>query len=278
MRRVLLALLIGVSVAAQAPAPKPALVLPPEEAAAKAALKASPRHGEWVDIAMADGTKLATWVVYPERKDKAGVVLMIHEIFGLSDWVRATADRLAGEGFIVLAPDLLSGLGPKGGGTDSLGDEVGKVIRTLTPAQVSARLDAARAWGLKQPSANGKSGVVGFCWGGGMSFQYAAAQPGLQAAVVYYGVAPDAAALAKIHAPVLGCFGGDDARVDATLPDAQAVMTKLGKPFTVHLYDGAGHGFLRQQSAREGANAKAAAGAWEETVKLFRRELETNLQ
>lgn len=271
-------LMLCLPLAAQATAKAPApmaikIVLPPEAEEARAALKASPRHGEWVDITAADGTKLATWVVYPERKDKAGVVLMIHEIFGLSDWLRAAADQLAAEGFIVLAPDLVSGLGPKGGGTDSLGDDVGKVIRTLTPAQVAARLDAVRAWGLKQPSANGKSGVVGFCWGGGMSFQYAAAQPGLQAAVVYYGTSPDAATLAKIHAPVLGCYGSDDARVNATVPAAEAEMKKLGKPYTVRTFEGAGHGFLRQQSGREGANVKAAVGAWAETVGFFRERL-----
>ena len=274
----LAALLLCLPLAAQAPVKAPAPIavkaaIPPDAETAKAALKASPRHGEWVDITAPDGTKLVTWVVYPERKDKAGVVLMIHEIYGLTDWLRATADQLAAEGFIVLAPDLVSGLGPKGGGTDSLGDDVGKAIRTLTPTQVTTRLDAVRAWGLKQPSANGKSGVVGFCWGGGMSFQYAAAQPGLQAAVVYYGTSPDVAALAKIKTPVLGCYGGDDARVNATVPAAEAEMKQLGKPYTVRTFEGAGHGFLRQQSGREGANSKAAVSAWGETVAFFKGRL-----
>jgi carboxymethylenebutenolidase len=271
MRRILPCLLMCLPLYAQAPVAK--VTLPPEAEGAKAALKASPRHGEWVDVALADGTKLSTWVVYPEGKGKAGVVVMIHEIFGLSDWVRATADRLAAEGFIVLAPDLLSGMGPKGGGTDSLGDDVGKVIRTLTPAQVAARLDAVRAWGLALPSANGKCGVLGFCWGGGMSFQYAATQPTLQAAVVYYGPSPDPATLAKVKAPILGCYGGDDARITAGLPVVETEMKRLGKAYAVRVFEGAGHGFMRQQSGREGANAKAAASAWAETVAFFKAKL-----
>jgi carboxymethylenebutenolidase len=248
--------------------------LPPDAENAKEALARSPRHGEWVDVKLADGSKLATWVVYPERKDKAGVVIVIHEIFGLTDWVRAVADQVAKDGFIALAPDLLSGKGPGGGGTDSLGDDVVKTIRTLTPEEVATRLDAVRAYGLSLPAANGKVGAVGFCWGGSTSFAYATAQPKLDAAVVYYGSSPsDPAAYARIGAPVLGNYGGDDARVGATIPIAEQEMKKLGKPYTVHVYEGAGHGFLRQQSGRDGANLRASEQAWPATVAFFRAHL-----
>jgi carboxymethylenebutenolidase len=248
--------------------------LPPDADHAKEALAKSPRHGEWVDVKLADGTKLVTWVVYPEKKEKAGVVIVIHEIFGLSDWVRGVADQLAGEGFIALAPDLLSGMGPKGGGTESLGEDATKVIRTLTPEAVDARLDAVRAYALKLPVANGKLGVVGFCWGGSQSFNYAVAQPKLDAAVVYYGTSPDdPAAYANIGAPVVGHYGGDDARVDATIPTAEEAMKKLGKSYTPNVYEGAGHGFLRQLDGREGANLKAAQKAWPATIAFFREHL-----
>lgn len=248
--------------------------LPADAEGAKAALAASPRHGEWVDIALKDGPKLATWVVYPERRDKAPVVIVIHEIFGLTDWVRAVADQLAQEGFIALAPDLLSGLGPNGGGTEALGDQVGRVIRTLTPDQVALRLDAVRAYGLQLPAAAPKVGVVGYCWGGSASFNYAVAQPALGAAVVYYGSAPqDPKDLARIQAPLLGCFGADDARVNATLPAAEAALKARGAAFSFRLYEGAGHGFLRQQSGREGANRRAAEAAWKETVAFLRARL-----
>jgi carboxymethylenebutenolidase len=258
---------------AAAPVPRNE-ALPADADQAKEALAKSPRHGEWVDIKLPDGGKLVTWVVYPETKSKAGVVIVIHEIFGLSDWARGVADQLAKEGFIALAPDLLSGKGPNGGGTDSLGEDVGKVIRTLTPEDVALRLNAVRDYALKLPASNGKAGSVGFCWGGTASFAYAAAQPKLDAAVVYYGTSPvDAAAYAKISSPVLGLYGGDDARVDATIPTAEAEMKKLNKRYTPRVFEGAGHGFLRQLSAKDGANLKAAEQAWPATLAFFRELL-----
>jgi len=248
--------------------------LPPDENQAKIVLAGTPRHGEWVDVKLPDGKKLVTWVVYPESKSKAGVVLVIHEIFGLSDWVRGVADRLAAEGFIAVAPDLLSGMGPNGGGTDSLGEEATKVIRTLSPETVAARLDAARAYALGLPAANGKLGVIGFCWGGNMSFEYASRQPKLDAAVVFYGPSPsEPATYARIVAPVLGHYAGDDARVGATLPTAEAEMKKNQKTFTAHTYEGAGHGFLRQLTGRDGANLSASRKAWPATIAFFRDRL-----
>jgi carboxymethylenebutenolidase len=248
--------------------------IPPDAEQAAGVLAKSPRHGEWVDVTMPDGLKLSTWVVFPERKEKAGVVIVIHEIFGLSDWVRGVADRLAADGFIAVAPDLLSGMGPNGGGTASLGDTVTSEIRKLTPEQVVARLDAVRTYALALPAANGKLGVVGFCWGGAASFNYATAQPKLDAAVVYYGTSPsDPQAYARISAPVLGNYGSDDARVNATIPLAEEQMKKLGKSYTANVYDAAGHGFLRQLSGREGANLKAAQQAWPATITFFRERL-----
>jgi carboxymethylenebutenolidase len=249
-------------------------MIPPDADQAKAALSKSPRHGEWVDLKLPDGGKLVTWVVYPETKTKAGAVIVIHEIFGLTEWVRGVADQLAKEGFIALAPDLLSGKGPGGGGTESLGEDVTKVIRTLTPETVNARLDAVRDYALKIPAANGRTGTVGFCWGGTTSFAYAVAQPKLNAAVVYYGTSPsDAADYAKIGAPVLGLYGGDDARVNATIPAAESEMKKLGKRYTAKVYEGAGHGFLRQQTGRDGANMKASEKAWAATLAFLREHL-----
>jgi carboxymethylenebutenolidase len=228
---------------------------------AKAALERSPRHGEYADVAVPGGVKIRTWVSYPERKDKAPVVLVIHEVFGLTDWIRAVADRLAADGFIAVAPDLVSGLGPGGGGTDSVGssDDVVALVRRLEPAQASARLDAVRTWALALPAAASKAGTLGFCWGGGRSFAYAADQPALGAAVVYYGASPGAEELA---------------RVNATVPAAEAEMKKLGKTYEVHTCDGAGHGFLRQQDGRDGAIRKAAEQAWSATIAFLRRHLE----
>jgi carboxymethylenebutenolidase len=250
--------------------------LPASEETAKAALESSPRHGEYVDIKNpAGGAPIRTWVVYPERKDKAGVVVVIHEIFGLSDWIRAVADQLAREGFIAVAPDLVSGHGPGGGGTESAAsrDDVVKLVREITPEEATTRLNAVRDYAIKLPAANGKSATIGFCWGGGRSFAYAAAQPALNAAVVYYGTSPEAPALAAIKAPVLGLYGSDDARVNATIAPAEAEMKKLGKTYEPNIYDGAGHGFLRGQSQRDGANLKATAQAWPRTIAFLRQHL-----
>jgi carboxymethylenebutenolidase len=251
--------------------------LPASEAQAAAALETSPRHGEYIDIAMTDGgPPIRTWVVWPERKDKAPVVLVIHEIFGLSPWIRALGDQLAREGFLAVVPDLVSGLGPGGGGTDSTHsrDEVVALVRMLTPEMADARLDAVVDWAVKQPAAQPRVATVGFCWGGGRSFAYAAHRPTLEAAVVYYGVSPDSAALTAIQAPVLGLYGGDDARVDATIDPAKRVLAARKKSYVPNLFPGAGHGFLRQQEDREGANRRATLEAWPKTVAFLKRNLE----
>lgn len=260
--------------AASTPARTPRL--PASETTAKSALESSPRHGEFVDVALpSGGTPIRTWVVYPERHDKAGAVLVIHEVFGLSDWIRAVGDQLAAEGFIAVVPDLISGLGPGGGGTDSVAsrDDVVKLIRGLEPGMVRERLDAVRGYAAQIPAANGKVATLGFCWGGARSFEYAAADPPPVASVVFYGVAPDSATLLAVSAPVLGNFGGDDERVDATIEPAAATLKKLGRRFEPHTYAGAGHGFLRQQEDRDGANLKASQEAWPRTIAFLRRFL-----
>jgi len=251
--------------------------LPAGEQAARAALETSPRHGEMVDIAWSrERPPLRTWIVYPERKDKAGVVIIIHEIYGLTDWIRGVADQLAREGFIAVAPDLISGLGPGGGGTDSAAsrDDVVKLVRGLTPEETLLRLNAVRAHATRLPAANGRLATMGFCWGGARSFAYAAASPPPDAAVVYYGSSPDSAAVLGVKAPVLGLYGADDARVNSTIEPARAALLKLGRFYEPHLYEGAGHGFLRAQALREGANLKATQQAWPRTIAFLGEHLE----
>jgi len=170
---------------------------------------------------------------------------------------------------------MVSGMGPNGGGTDSVAsrDDVVKLVRNLTPEEATKRLNAVREWALKIPAGNGKIATVGFCWGGARSFAYAAAQPSLAGAVVYYGTSPESDEIAAIKAPILGFYGGDDARVDSTVPPTEAQMKKLGKSFETHTYDGAGHGFLRDQEGRNGANLKAATDAWPRTIAFFKDAL-----
>ena len=254
-----------------------AVPIPPGEAGAKAALESSPRHHEWVDIAVpGKEVKLSVFVAYPERREKAPVVIVIHEIYGLTDWIRAVADRLAADGFLAIAPDLLSGMGPDGGGTDRFTsrDDVVKAVRGLAEQDVVTMLDAVSRYGSGLPAATDRFATVGFCWGGGKSFHYATARSGLGAAVVFYGTSPDLEELGKIGVPVLGLYGEDDARVNATVGPAETKMRELGKRYVTHIYPGAGHGFLRAQDGRNGANRAAAEKAWPAAIEHLRKSLE----
>jgi carboxymethylenebutenolidase len=211
---------------------------------AKARLEASPRHREYVPIKHGDRT-VQTFVVYPEVKQKVPVVILIHEIFGLSDWAKSMADDLAAAGFIVVAPDLLSGSGPNGGGTDSFSgmDAITKAVSGLNADTVTADLDAVADFAKKIPAGNGKIATVGFCWGGGKSFAFATHRKDLSAAFVFYGPGP--ADVTTITAPVFGFYAGNDARIGATLPATIEAMKAAGKRFEPVTYDGAGHGFMR---------------------------------
>ena len=231
---------------------------------AKAALENSPRHREWVTVKHGDRS-VETFVAYPESKDKTPVVIVIHEIFGMTDWVQDLADEIAAAGYIAVAPDLLSGMGPNGGRSSSF--DQGKAmegVSHLDPDQVTADLIAVGDYGKKLPASTGKLFVVGFCWGGGQSFRFATNRADLSAAFVFYGGPPDKEAMARIHAPVYAFYAGNDARVDATIPDATAGMKAAGKLYEPVTYDGAGHGFMRAGEAPDAsdANKKARADSW----------------
>ena len=245
---------------------------------AKQRLAKSPRHQEWVKIK--NGSReVNSFVVYPENKNKATAVVVIHEIFGMSDWVQSLTDQLAEAGYVAIAPDLLSGMGPNGGGTSSLDrNGVGQAIRDLPPDQITADLNAVADYISKVPASNGKVVVTGYCWGGGQSFRYATNNPNIKAAFVFYGPAPaaadgtpDKAALAKIKAPVYGFYAGNDARINATLPKTTEAMTELKKAYDPVTYEGAGHGFMRAGEAPDAneANKKARDDAWARWKKIL---------
>jgi len=238
---------------------------------AKSALAKSSRHGEWVKVTH-DGRTVDTFVVYPESKDKRPVVVIIHEIFGLSDWAMELADEVAAAGYIAVAPDLLSGMGPNGGRTSSFApDKIMEAVSGLNPDQVTADLNAVADYGLKLPASNGKLFVGGFCWGGGQTFRFATNRPDLKAAFVFYGPPPAKEAMANIKAPVYGFYAGNDARIDATIPDTKDQMKAAGKSYDPVLYDGAGHGFMRAGEAPDAndANKKARTDAWERWKSLL---------
>lgn len=211
---------------------------------AKSKLDKSPRHQEWVTIHSGDKA-LQAFVVYPEVSQKAPVILMIHEIYGLTDWVRSMADDLAAMGYIVIAPDLLSGTGPNGGGSNAYPDQDARVkaVSGLNVDSLMADLNATADFGKKLPAASGKLAVIGFCWGGGKSFQFATVRHDLSAAFVFYGPQPQN--LAAITAPVYGFYAGNDARITSTVPATRESMQGAGKSYDPVVYEGAGHGFMR---------------------------------
>ena len=232
-------------------------------------LNNSPRHAEWVDIKSGDRT-LKTFVVYPERKEKAPAVIVIHEIFGLTDWVRGLCDELAEAGVIAIVPDLLSG--------QKFEDVDGarKAISALSKEQVKVDLDATADYALvKIPSCNGTLAVCGFCWGGGITTAYANENPKLKAAYSFYGTAPDEASkVANIACPVYGFYAENDERVNATIPKAEELMKAAGKKYEPVIYKGASHGFMRlgepdNPNVREG-DRKARDEAWARWKKLLK--------
>ena len=238
---------------------------------AREKVEKSPRHREWVTVKH-DGRAVETFVVYPETKDKAPVALVIHEIFGMTDWVEDLADQVAAAGYIAVAPDLLSGMGPNGGRSSSFPQGQGgmsspavEAVSHLNPDQITADLNAVADYALKIPAASGKLYVAGFCWGGGQTFRFATNRGDLAAAFVFYGPSPDKEAMARIKCPIYGFYAGNDARIGATIPDATAAMKAAGKTYDPVTYDGATHGFMRAGEAPDAseANRRARDYAWD---------------
>ena len=239
---------------------------------AKERLNKSPRHNEWIDLKHGDRTVKA-FVVYPEVKTKAPAVLVIHEIFGLTDWAKNLADELAAAGYIAIAPDLLSAPGKD---TQSYPDQDSavKAVSALQDAQVFGDLDAAAEYATKLPACNGTLAVTGFCWGGGKSFAYANHNSHLKAAFVFYGPGPESAAqAANIPCRVYGFYAENDARIGATIPQTKEIMQKAGKPYEPVIYPGAGHGFMRAGEAPDATeeNRKAHDSAWERWKSLLKK-------
>jgi carboxymethylenebutenolidase len=225
-------------------------------------------HGEWVKIKRGDQT-IRAYVAYPERKTKAPAVIVIHEIFGLTDWEPTVADRLAKEGYVAIVPDLLSS---KHGKSPSNPDEGRKLIGELEPERITADLDATYAYVNGLPAvARDQIGTIGFCWGGGQSFRYATNNPRLKAVVVAYGAPPDTADMKRIKAPVLGIYGENDERLNASLPEVTAAMQSAGKTFTSEVYPGTGHGFLKP--GRQGSDGPQVEKAWNRILEFYRARL-----
>lgn len=239
---------------------------------AKARLDASPRHREYVTLHH-NGRAVEAFVVYPEVKQKTPVVIMIHEIFGLSDWAKEMADEIAAQGFIVVAPDLLSGHGPNGGGSSAFPsmDATIKAVSGLNPDDVNADLDAAADYAETIPASNGKIVVAGFCWGGAKSFAFATHRHDLSAAFVFYGPAPSD--LATINAPVYGFYASNDARISATVPATTEAMKAAHKIYEPVIYEGAGHGFMREGEAPDAnaANKKAREEGFKRFIGLLKK-------
>jgi carboxymethylenebutenolidase len=241
----------------------------------KQRLEKSPRHHEWVAVKHGNRT-VHCFLVFPEVKDKATAVLVIHENKGLTDWARGVADQLAEAGYVAIAPDLLSGMAPGGGKTSDIKstDEATKVLYELKPEQVTADLNAVADKVLKLDACNGKLAVCGFCWGGGQTFRFATNRPDIKAAFVFYGAFPETKeALAKIPCPVYGFYGENDARINKSIPATVKLMKEVGKTYEPVTYAGAGHGFMRagEDPQEMGANRKARNAAWERWKSLLKK-------
>jgi carboxymethylenebutenolidase len=259
--------------------------LPPSAAAAADQLAKSPRHREYVMIPTpgVPGDSIRAWVFYPQVNHKVPVVVVIHEIFGMSTWIKAVGDQVAADGYIAIVPDLIHRNLPPQAPDTMIPDEGVRAVRALQPADVQRDLDAAAAYATHLPSALPVYATVGFCWGGSTSFAHAVHQPTvagaptLKATVVYYGSAPDSAQLPNTRAPVLGLYGGSDARISSTVPATDSLMQRLRKMYVAKVYDGAGHGFLRAQNdandTQGTANASAAQDAWPRTLQWFHQNL-----
>ncbi len=268
------------------------LSLPPSAAHSAARLAASPRHGEWVTVPWEPGSKdsLMAWIVYPSTSNAhTPVVVVVHEIFGLSTWVRSVADQLASQGFIAIAPDLLSRV--RGGATtDSLPySDATRLIRGVDAAEKNRGITAAARYAMSQPSAAQKYAVIGFCWGGSTTWGYVinGGLPGFSGGVAFYGLpymngaVPSADSLAKIKTPIMLLSGAKDARIGAAMPAVDSAMKAEGKWYYGHNYPGAIHGFMRAQDdpkaqrdeAEEQANLAAAKDAWPRTIEFLKKNL-----
>lgn len=232
-------------------------------------LNESPRHHEWVQIPAGEGRVVHAFVAHPESDSDARAVIVIHENRGLTEWVRAFADRLAESGYVAIAPDLLSGFDDARDRTGEFADPdaARSAIYELDPDRVTADLLAVQEFASALPGVSGKPAVAGFCWGGSQSFRFATNSDGIAAALVFYGTGPDdGEAVARINAPVFGFYGADDQRVNATIPGTEALMEKHGKTYEYEIYQGAGHAFMRQ-----GAEADAPTGAREARERAWAR-------
>lgn len=233
------------------------------------AVSAGPRiapdiHAEWVKYANRAGDSVTAYLAYPERPDPAPAMIVIHEIFGLSDWIREVSEDLAEAGYVAIAPDLLS----RRGGTAAQ-EDARRAIASLPPDSITVDLDGAFEYLRSLKAVRGDViGVIGFCWGGGQSFRYATDNPRLKAAVVCYGPAPDLAALGRIAAPVLGVYAQNDARINANLPEVERAMKEAGKVFRPTIYPGTGHAFLRTKD-----EPSQAERAWRDILSFLREQL-----
>jgi len=225
-----------------------------------ARLETSPRHHEWVTVDQTAQTK--AFLVYPEVADKKPVVLLIHENRGLNDWARSMADQIAEMGYIALAPDFLSGKAPNGGGTTAFenSDAARTAIYDLDPNEILHILDKTVDFAKKIPASNGKVVVIGFCWGGSQSFQFATQTTAIETAIVCYGTGPkNSSDYKNIKIPVYGFYGGNDQRVNATIAMSQQAMKQNDQIYETVVYEGAGHGFFRagEEENASDANKKA---------------------
>lgn len=216
-----------------------------------------------------DGGTLKGYLVHPTAATgPLPAVMVIHENRGLNGHIEDVTRRLALEGFLALAPDFLS----PAGGTPADEDKARDLIAGLDRVKTVKNAVAAATYLRGHEGGNGKSGSVGFCWGGGLSLQTAVADPDLGAAVAYYGAQPVAEQVAAIKAPLLLHYAGLDDRINAGIPVFEAALKAAGKSYELHMYPGVNHAFNNDTSAARYDKA-AAELAWKRTVDFLKAHL-----
>ena len=212
--------------------------------------------------------EISGYLAHPKSAARLPAVIVIHENRGLNPHIEDVTRRLALEGFVALAPDLLS----PAGGTPANEDTAREMIGKLDAGQVVQNLIQARDFLAAHAAANGKVGAVGFCWGGGMANELAVHAPGLNAGVAYYGRQPKSEVVAQIQAPLLLHYAGLDKRINEGIPAFEAALKAVGKSYELHLYEGVNHAFNNDTSEAR-YNKEAADLAWSRTVSFFRQHL-----
>ena len=213
--------------------------------------------------------EINAFLAHPKKAGKFPAVVVIHENRGLQPHIQDVAKRFAKEGFLSIAPDALT---PAGGTPEDDQSKASELIRGLNGDDTVDNMVAAVKYLKTHPLSTGKVGCTGFCWGGAMTNQVAVNSPDLDAAVPYYGRQPQTEDVAKIKAPLMAHYAGNDPGINAGIEAFEAELKKQNKEYQIFIYEGAGHAFNNDSNPQR-YNEGAAKLAWGRTIAFFKEKL-----